>query len=180
MRPPERAYTGRGYHLLFAIPKIMVADCPDLKERIKMFQQGFANAYRRELEHLDAALDSTPDLRRVVRVYGTSKPSVGINSEFYGINRDEDMALQEYLLSISISPVATADTALLTPGTSLPAWFEELLLRDQQLRNLCNGNGKATTTDTSRSGFDYSIIKRLAWLAALKSEGRWNHGPRND
>ena len=50
------------------------------------------------------------------------------------------------------------------PGDELPDWFEGLLRQDKKLRDLRSGDGKATTTDISRSGFDYSIVRRLLWL----------------
>src|SRR5579872_2392752 len=47
--------------------------------------------------------DSTQDLRRMVRCYGTGKPGVGVVSRFYGRERVEDAALRDYLLGLRVS-----------------------------------------------------------------------------
>jgi hypothetical protein len=82
---PVRAATGRGSHLLFAYPPILVDQYPDVRERLRTFKQEFSKAHRQDLARLEARVDSTQDLRRMVRVYGTSKPGIGIISRFYGI-----------------------------------------------------------------------------------------------
>ena len=83
-KAPVKAYTGRGYHLLFALPEIKVSEAPDIASRLKHFAGEFRSAYRHELANLDARLDGTQDLRRVVKIYGTAKPLVNIVSKFYG------------------------------------------------------------------------------------------------
>jgi hypothetical protein len=61
---PERAFTGRGYHILFAYPRITIPGVPE--------------QYRQRLAPLECRVDSTFELRRRVCVYGTSKLAVGI------------------------------------------------------------------------------------------------------
>jgi len=46
----------------------------------------------------------------------------------------------------------------------LPDWFTALLTNDNQIRNLWEGSGKPGNTDTSRTGFDYSLVRRLLYL----------------
>ena len=98
---PVRAATGRGSHLLFGFPPIPVADVPDVRARCRLFRDGFASAVRSELSRLEVRLDSTQDLRRAVRVYGTAKPGVGVVSQFVGGARHEDSALRSYLLGLA-------------------------------------------------------------------------------
>jgi len=75
---PFRASTGRGSHLLFAYPPIPVGVVPDVRLRLRSFKEGFVAAVGRELSVLEARVDATQDLRRMTRVYGTSKPGVGV------------------------------------------------------------------------------------------------------
>ena len=105
-------------------------------------------------------LDRTQDLGRMARIYGTAKPEVGIPSRFYGGERVEDEALRDYLLTLEL-PQPQISTLVMK---QLPDWFKGLLRQDEKLRDLWSGNGKPATTDTSRSGFDYSIARRLLWL----------------
>ncbi len=49
-------------------------------------------------------------------------------------------------------------------STKLPDWFTSLLSTDNQLRDLWIGVGKPDNTDQSRTGFDYSLIRRLLYL----------------
>jgi hypothetical protein len=158
--PPVRACTGRGHHLLFAYEVITVAACPDIAARLGMFREGFTSAYRRELDHHGLKCDATQDLTRALRVYGSAKPTVGILSRFPDVERCEDENLREYLLNLTV-PLAPAAGIALNTGASLPSWFNDLLHQDNILRNLWDGTGKPEGTDQSRSGFDYSITRRL-------------------
>lgn len=166
MRAPVRAYTGGGYHLLFAYSEIRVAECPDIRARLEVFRDGFAAAFQRELGGLGAKLDRTQDLRRMVRVYSTAKPRVGIVSKFYGERRVEDARLREYLLSLSVpNRAARAAGALgLRVGTELPAWFSVLVEEDEEVRQLWQGTKKSEHLDTSASGHDYNLMRRLLRL----------------
>ena len=171
---PTRVYSGRGYHLLFAYPAIQVSEHPDISARLKKFSKDYGHDYRRDLENLEARVDSTNDLRRIVRCAGTAKPDVGIISEFQGGERIEDIALREYLLSMSIdeaqklpipqdSKVPVFGPQLINVHDELPPLFQNLLQRDEKLRNYWNGNGKVNG-DGSRSGYDYSIARRIIAL----------------
>lgn len=165
---PTGAFTGRGYHLLFAYPAIRVSECPDIVARLRHFRSGFDDEHRREMESLDAKLDVTQDLRRMVRIYGTAKPEVGVVSEFYGKERVEDSRLRAYLLEMKVesepmvAPAAKAGNAPV--HSNVPVWFRTLLERDDGLRELWEGTGKRAGTDTSCSGFDYSLTSRLLHL----------------
>jgi hypothetical protein len=161
LRRPVRAATGRGSHLLFAYALIRTEKVPDLRDRLRSFRDGFATAVRQDLSRLEVRLDSTQDLRRVVRVYGTAKPGIGIVSRFYGRERQEDAALREHLLQLECCTQSVAPVAMpLTLGAVLPSWFTDLLDRDERLRELWRGEGK-TVGDVTSSGYDYSLVRLL-------------------
>ncbi len=161
---PVTSFSGRGYHVLFAIPTFEVKDCPDFSERNKRFAEDFRNKFKRELGNLETRLDHTSDNRRLIRVPGTAKPNVGVVSQFYGHVRCEDEALREYLLAMDISE--TAEEKHHRPRDAdpscVPSSLEELLARDRRLRDLWNGTGKPASKDCSRSGYDFSLVRRLA------------------
>lgn len=156
---PTVAYTGRGFHLLFAFPAILTAQHQDIGQRQKRFTERFADTYKRELTGLEAKIDSTFDLTRKVKIYGTAKPGVGIVSRFYGKNRLEDAALRDYLLGLDVADSATTAT-FLRMGSELPQWFMSLLERDPAIRALWQGHGKEQG-DVSGSGYDYSLALEL-------------------
>ena len=166
MRPPVRAATGGGYHLLFAYPAIRVAEYDDVGARLKTFRDRFADEFRRDLSALEMKLDRTQDLRRMARVYGTAKPDVGLVSEFYGGERVEDERLREYLLEMRVpdrgvvGPMAGGSLV----GEELPSWCSSLLEQDAGLRQLWLGEGKPEGLDTSSSGYDHTLVRRLLEL----------------
>ena len=53
--------------------------------------------------------------------------------------------------------------SLISAGGELPELFRNLLKQDEKLRNLWQGHGKLNG-DTSRTGYDYSIARRLLVL----------------
>ena len=157
---PVRAGTGRGSHLLFAYDPISVADVPDLRERLRQYKNDFARAVRQDLSRLEAKVDSTQDLRRMTRLYGTSKPSVGIVSRFYGKQRVPDDRLRDYLLQLPAAAPSVVIAPDLTISDVIPEWFPRLLETDHVLADLWHGKGK-TSGDRSTSGYDYTIAQRL-------------------
>jgi hypothetical protein len=165
MNRPVRAKTGRGSHLLFAYEPISVAIVPDVRERLRQYKNDFVTAHRHDLRRLEARVDSTQDLRRMVRVYGTSKPGVGIISRFYGGRRNPDENLREYLLGMRITPT-TGPGAAKGVQVSLPA----LLLQDATFNGLWHGTGKPAGTDQSNSGYDYAIASYLARMGKTIDE----------
>jgi hypothetical protein len=158
---PVRAATGRGSHLLFAYAPILVEEYPDVRERLRWFRDQLAVAVRQELSRLEVRLDSTQDLRRVVRVYGTAKPDVGVVSRFYGRDRVEDAGLRDFLLRLPCCTQSAAPEVMpLALGDVLPSWFTALLAEDECLRGLWRGEGK-TRGDVTASGYDYSLVQSL-------------------
>lgn len=166
LQVPARAYTGRGYHLLFAYPPIDVRKNPDVGPKLREFRNTFSSAFHEELSRLEAKLDNTQDLRRMVRIYGTAKPQVGIVSRFYGNERAEDERLRDYLLALELPEdrVPAAIAATLNSSREIPQWFHSVLEQDRETRELWSGIGKPQNTDTSSSGFDYSLVRRLLKL----------------
>lgn len=106
----------------------------------------------------------------MVRIYGTAKPKLGILSEFYGGHRNEDERLLDYLLELEIAKephlrgAGTQGQTNLNVARELPEWFARLLETNADVRALWSGQGKPDGTDTSGSGFDYSLTRRLLGL----------------
>lgn len=171
-RRPAMAFTGQGFHLLFAFSSVRVAGCPDIGGRLRVFRDAYRGSFAQELSRQEAVLDSTEDLRRCVKVYGTAKPDVGIVSRFYAPGvRVEDEALRDYLLSLVVpepggncGAVGRRAGIALAVGEELPSWFGPLLSADARLRDYWHGNGKANGLDTSRTGYDFSLAQRLLAL----------------
>ena len=160
---PVKAFTGRGFHLLFPYSTVKVSEHPDIAKKQKVFAEQFKSAYQRELDDLEVRIDSTFDLRRMSRIYGTQKPNVGIVSKFYGEKRKEDPALRDYLLNLHI-PEPNLEHQVLETNNELPQLFKALLERDKRLQELWRGEGKSAGSDVSRSGYDMSLCCRLLKL----------------
>jgi len=163
---PRRAYSGHGYHLLSPFPPIAAGEVPDISKRLARFQDEFRIAFKEELDALEARVDSTADLRRMVKIYGTRKPDADVPlSRLYATRRKEDPSLRQYLLDMtglnSSSGAGTQPPAAF--GGELPARFLELLGKDKVTRALWEGRGKARG-DTSASGYDASLAWRLAGI----------------
>ena len=153
---PARAFTGRGYHLLFAIPPISVKEHPDIKDRLNQFRKGFHKSFARDLSALELKLDNTMDLSRVAKIYGTKKPNGRRVSRFYGDTRTEDEALREHLLNLNVEMKEDAPAKV---AEALPGEFVRLIDHDEEMRRLWNGAGK-TGGDTSNTGYDFSLMKK--------------------
>lgn len=162
LRRPVRAASGnRGSHLLFAYEPIMVAACPDIRERLRSFRAQFVRALQQDLSRLEARVDTgTLNLRAMAKVYGTCKPG-GINSRFYSNQRTNDPVLRDYLLQLPTQTMKTAETISAIAGDTLPEWFTTLLRTDTVARDLWHGKGKHAG-DQSTSAYDYAIVRHLA------------------
>ena len=162
---------------------------PDLGERLRTFRNHIARVFRADLSRLEIKLDSTQDLRRMVRIYGTVKPAVGKSSRFYGGRRVEDVQFLPYLIE-HCQPTRRAqpsDDVAIVIGKELPPWFAKLLREDNAVRQLWHGTGKTAGTDQSGSGYDFTIIRTLsqrghtnahdlATILALRPGGGAAHG----
>ncbi|MBL8688015.1 MAG: hypothetical protein JNL04_02905 [Rhodospirillaceae bacterium] len=169
LQKPVHAFTGRGYHLLFAYPSIRVADCPDVAERQRKFANDFRDSYHKDLADLEAEIDATHDLRRMAKIYGTAKPHVGVVSRFYGAERVEDEQLRIHLLGMALPerPLSLRRVGDGSHGSSIdavamktPRLVETMIAADPSLRALYEGEGKHAG-DSSRSGYDYVLIREL-------------------
>lgn len=160
---PVRATTGRGYHLLCAYPPITIRECADLSARLREFRNEVVQEHQRMIDRLELVVDRTHDLRRLVRVYGTAKPTIGINSQFFGSERIEDHRLRDHLLQLKPAVVRPSTTGLRVHASgALPSWFTELLSTDREISALWHGTGKPTGTDQSSSGYDYTLVRTLS------------------
>ncbi len=159
IREPVTAFTGNSYHLLFPLPAIKVEEQPDIGDRLKQFRDIIHDEVSGQMRAEGIKLDSTVDLRRVAKIYGTKKPCKGARlSKFYGSERIEDFVLREYLLSVDLTePVF--DGVSLTISDTLPAKCQNLLRTDSYIQKLWNNEAKAAMADVSRTGCDLSLIK---------------------
>lgn len=156
---PVKAFTGNGFHLLFAIPGIKRAECPDIKERIRDFRERLVRGFSRKLASIPAKVDSTDDLSRMAKVYGTGKPGRSALSCFHGDGtRREDGGLQEHLINTEPYRSRPGKGMGLEKVMELPEVFSRLLKDDEKVKNLWLGTGK-TSGDLSRSGYDYSLLR---------------------
>jgi hypothetical protein len=180
LQRPVRAATGRGSHLLFAYPPILVRDYPGIRGALRGFRDEFVREFRHDLAALEVRVDNTQDLRRSVRVYGTSKPGVGVNSHLYATARMEDASVREYLLRRPTLPAARPAAVL--AKKDLPLWFEHLLATDDRVQALWHNTGKPEGSDQTTSGYDFSLLRDLvrrgynspddlATIIALRPEG---------
>lgn len=188
---PTTAYTGRGYHFLFAYPPIKVTAYPDIAERLKEFCNQFRETFKKDLQRLEVKLDNTQDLRRMLKIYGTAKPKIGIISKFYGDKRMEDNGLRDYLLKMEIHQSESELLSVLKTSGELPLWFQNLLAMDSRIKELWEGYGKPQDTDTTGSGYDFSLAKyllnlgyqnigELATILALRPEGAVRKSGKGD
>ena len=162
---PARAFSGRGYHLLLAYPPVLVRDHPDIAARLGHLRDELASTFREQLARLEVSVDRTQGLAQRVKVYGTAKLGHRVLSRFYASRRVEDVALRDYLLGLELPRRTTNEHST----RDRPAWLARVLARDELVRDLWNGEGKQTG-DTSRSGFDFSLIQRLARLGYTHPE----------
>ncbi|MCP4184244.1 MAG: hypothetical protein GY761_13170 [Hyphomicrobiales bacterium] len=173
--PPAYADTGQGGHLVYALPRTKISQHPDITKRNWQFATELSSDLSDQLSDIGAKVDNISDARRVVKVYGTAKPEVGYVSKFFADKRVEDTALLEHLLAFEMEAEAVIKTpvseamkpvygaTLITVQDQIPQVVASLLERDEKLRNLYDGNGK-THGDTSGSGYDISLIRRLLIL----------------
>lgn len=160
---PTLAFTGNGYHILFAFKPIPVAEVPDLKYRMAHFGSQIAGKFREPLKAIGARIDSTFDLSRMAKVYGTKKPHKGARfSKFYGAERKEDEALRAYLLSLN-GELISRGSIQIEIASSLPERFVGFLESDEGIRELWAGTGK-TEGDQSRTGYDFALLKECIKL----------------
>jgi len=163
LRAPVKAFTGNGHHLLLPYPPVSLSQVPDWSQRQRKLRDEFVAEYSQELGRLELKVDPTQDISRKAKVYGTAKPG-GVLSRFLGGERESDQALCDYLLSLEIGDSSRAGLESFQVHGRLPGWFPRLLDNDPKMKMLWLGRGKPDGTDQSRSGFDYSILKRLVWL----------------
>ena len=146
LQKPTRSFSGRGYHLLLAYPGVSLKAHPDVPERLRALTRQVRGEVRQDLASLEARIDDTADVIRKIKVPGTYKPSVGVLSTFPKVIRNEDHALRDYLLSLSLSADAadwnsrvgakTPYAISLALDAQLPAWFTQLVHRDERIRAL--------------------------------------------
>jgi len=116
----------------------------------------------------------------MVKIYGTAKPEVGNISRFYGDERVEDEYLLEHLLRMEIA--SRGPKVYLDVGDEISDSVANVLRSDSEIKQLWEGKGKPQDSDTSRTGYDYSLVKRLlgtgvknlddlATVLALRPEG---------
>ena len=186
IQKPTRAFTGNGYHLLFALPYIKTSTQKDISNRLNTFYQEIYDKFISDINNIGVKFDKTTDLMRVAKIYGTRKPQKSQISRFYGSERFEDKVLLEYLLNLPIEENANINkegkgAKKITIYKSLPKAFVNLLGNDSEIADLWDGVGKESG-DISRSGYDFSLMhaciqqgitnkKSLATILAMRPQG---------
>ena len=85
-----RAFTGNGYHMLFALPPMKAEEESDFQKRLRKFRDIIHYEFSEDLRSEGVKLDNTMDLRRVAKIYGTRKPYQGAKlSLFFGKERTD-------------------------------------------------------------------------------------------
>lgn len=192
IREPIINSSGQGKHLVFAFSPIPINECPDIKERLKYFIDGFRDEYKQGLKDLDARVDSTISLAQKLKIYGTSKAGKNLISKWHGpTKRIEDSALRDYLLSLNISEPKFPKTDFhLNVKSELPTYFIKLLEKENAIKELWEGTGKKEG-DVSSSGFDFSLTQKLikdgytdisdlATILALRPDGSYQKSHKNE
>jgi hypothetical protein len=156
--PPVTAYTGQGYHLLFAFPSVTIKKHPDIRNRIKHYQDQFRQEFEKTFSDTGIKVDSIHDQKRMVKIYGTSKRGVDRLSKFFGGQRVDDKSLRKYLLDIKLPDIKDM-TIESKVNQELPVQFRGLLEKDVRLKGLWEGVGKSDCYDTSSAGYDFSLVR---------------------
>lgn len=184
--PPVRSPSGNGWHQLYAFPPVLVREHPDIAQRLRKLTDEYRSTFRKELEDLEVKLDSTADLRRMWKIPGTRKPGSERYGRFYATERLEDENLRDYLLSMDLDSDramgATRGGLILRIENELPDWFQAMLEKDTQVRQLWESKGKIESADATRSGYDFSLVRtllrdghrnldELATILALRPDG---------
>ena len=173
---PVVADSGNGMHVLCAYPAVPTSEAPDIASRLSTFASEVRQDHQAILSRLEAQLDTTQDLRRMLKVYGTAKPN-GPVSRWPGRERVEDEALRDYLLNMALPDEYPATLhgqygrVGLVIGGELPESFQRLLHRDSKLKELWEGRGKPEQSDQSGSGYDYSLMKRAMQIGYRDLDG---------
>jgi hypothetical protein len=137
INPPTKAFSGRGFHLFFSPSPICVSEQPDIKEKLQAFKAQFEDAFRNDIGQLGIVIDSTLDLRRMVKIPGTKKadPSIKRISRFYGDIRTDDQVLRDYLINTEI-PEPKNHPVNIQIRDGLPMKFRKLLESNQVMQDL--------------------------------------------
>lgn len=188
---PVKAFTGNGFHLLFAIPEVKARECPDIGDRIRLFRERVFAGLEGRLAELSVQIDTTDNICRMAKVYGTAKPDRRVLSRFCGDGkRVEDSRLRDALLEMELLEGGPEDGLDLEAAKDLPASFSRLLESDRKVRLFWMGQGKVVG-DLSSSGYDYSLlkeclakgitdVKELAAIIALRPGGSVSNGTKGE
>lgn len=190
VNPPTKAFSGRGFHLLFSPSPISIKENPDIKQRLHEFMKKFEAEFRKDLTELKIKIDSTLDIRRLAKIYGTKKadPKIRRISRFYGEERKDDSALKKYLLSLEVKEEHRNSQSIIEID-DLPQRFVKLMKQSQTIKNLWEGEGKREG-DVSSTGYDFSLIvqcikngitdvNELASILANRPQGAYQQSGKN-
>lgn len=166
---PEYSITGGGAHLYSALVSVSMKDVPDVSQRVAKFVDELRYDLKPHLSRLEMKIDSTHDPRRVVRLPGTQKPEIGYVSSWSGGTRRKDAELTNYLITMDMSQKEFPANSLkpqfggeiVRVADELPQMFKTMYRQDKRLQELWDGIGKPTNSDLSRSGYDFSVMRRL-------------------
>lgn len=176
---PAIGLSGNGAHLLVGYEPILVRQTPDISRRLKLFAEWFQADIGDDLSSLDMKTDtSVHDIARKIKLYGTAKPGSDRVARWYGGDRVEDDAVRDYLLGLDLNEPETVHPilkpaygpTLIRVDNHMPRMARSLLEQDPRLKDLWEGRGK-TAGDTSRSGYDFSLVRRYLVLGYRDLDG---------
>ena len=160
--PPVVADSGSFWHVLCAVAPIKVADNPTIKDGIAAFQRKLREVFKEELSSAGLKIDSTSDLVRKVKVYGTAKPGGPISHLPEGATRVECPKLRSHLIALSSAPASRGVRVELPTAFAeelIPKVFYDRLEHDSRLSATWKGD-RTDMDDCSRSGHDLSLASQ--------------------
>lgn len=181
---PSIVMTGNGYQLLWKIRPIDLNQ--ENRESVEKKIQAFINGIQKKYNSEHKQIDQIGDLPRILKVAGTmSVKGEGTEdrphrfSHFIEYTQEKSDLLRDEILRTEVS--TQKQTLRSLAQESRAGKFDYLLLKDQKLASLFNGN---TSGYKSRSEAEMALVCKLVyyefndfeidWIMRSSSLGKWN------
>ena len=171
---PKVSKSGGFYHLHLSVKPIDVKEHPDVNERLVMFYDEVRGDLASHLDPGGLKIDRTGDLRRLVKVPGSAKPSGGLQSSFDpDPTRIDDDILRAHVLSLACRAAGVKHEPVTVTGdfdrARIPQTFWDALETDSRLK-LTWERRRTDLEDTSRSGHDFALLGKAVHLGISDPE----------